>query len=283
MKQSESVSFEKSLRELRKSSSKQYTAFLVIFIICILFFFTSTFWMPLLLPKDVGPISEIGESQSVTQNDSLTLQKWILDPKTRQMEITFSASANDVATSEYVVEASTKYEKSSIPITAKSFGGFENIFYVVINDVPSMSETVSVSISDGNENGNARYAFFTTETAKTESGTITGTSEKDYRVAAIESVLADVASKIEEQNQLIADAQKSYSELETEIQKLELEKEYQTTDEQQSTTSEQTYLRNRQSAMLNQVATAAEEIDRLTEKQTVMTKKRDAVQRGELQ
>lgn len=282
MNKNESNSAERSLQELRRSSTKQYAVFVTVFCLCFVFFFTSNFWMPLLLPKNLGEISSVGDVKALTEQATLTLREWVYDTESRQMELSFDASESDVVTGEYTVEASAKLDDAVRTLDVKSIGGFENIYYVVVDDVPGISDTVSVKIAKSVSEEKTNSVTFTCEVSKTQRETIADKTEIDYHVAAIDSVLENVKSQIDAQNQIIAAAQEKYQNLETEIQMLEDAKEFQTQVEQQETESQQSSLRGQQNAALDEVANASQTIAGLREKESVMQKKRRAVMNGEL-
>lgn len=240
--------------KLPKSPKAKYRTFISVFILLLVVFMTSTFWVP-----DTSNIKNTAYGTQAASSDDvkLKLEKWMYNPDKNYMETTFYVDEGQFAFSNNLVFSPSVYNGStsnSVPCSV-AFSNDDTLI-IRIKNLPKKWKVLMMQITDNSEDLLTKEVDDTTSSAadaagnigKAISGQVTANfycdyraveqntalapkSEKDYAIDSTLYRISTTQKQISDDKNAIAQNKNTIFSLQKDIKAIQTEQSYQTTSE----------------------------------------------------
>ena len=192
---------------MSKIKSTIYWIIIVIIMLGYTFFFTSKF---LFHEEKILLYTETQTEQPLSNEVSLTLQKWIYSPNERAMMVMFSAKNDSLQNLDLNWSTAERHNNTLLNLETEIIYPFENIVVVNISDVPENFEEISLSLQlDSEDVANPVVQFYTNKNLVETVEKIGTYTDIDYRIEYLKIQKSDkemAVKELSDENQtLLAD------------------------------------------------------------------------------
>ena len=165
---------------MSKIKSTIYWIILVIIVLGYTFFFTSKF----LFHEEKSLLyTDLQTEQPLSNEVSLTLQKWVYSPKENSMMVMFSAKNDSLQNLDLNWSTAERHNNTMLNLETEIIYPFENIVVVNIADVPEDFEEISLSLQlDSEDVANPVVQFYTNKNLVETVEKIGTYTDIDYRI-----------------------------------------------------------------------------------------------------
>ena len=181
---------------MSKIKSTIYWTILVIIVLGYAFFFTSKF----LFHEEKSLLyTELQTEQLLSNEVSLTLQKWIYSPNERAMMVMFSAKNDSLQNLDLNWSTAERHNNTMLNLETEVIYPFENIVVVNISDVPENFEEISLSLQlDSEDVANPVVQFYTNKNLVETVEKIGTYTDIDYRIEYLNIQKSDKEKAVKE-------------------------------------------------------------------------------------
>ena len=189
---------------MSKIKSTIYWIILVIIVLGYAFFFTSKF---LFHEEKILMYTELQTEQPLSNEVSLTLQKWIYSPNERAMMVMFSAKNESLQKLDLNWSTAERHNNTMLNLETEIIYPFENIVVVNISDVPENFEEISLSLQlDSEDVANPVVQFYTNKNLVATAEKIGTYTDIDYRIEYLKIQKSDkeiAVKELSDENQML--------------------------------------------------------------------------------
>ncbi len=181
---------------MSKIKSTIYWIILVIIVLGYTFFFTSKF----LFHEEKSLLyTEMQTEQSLSNEVSLTLQKWIYSPNECAMMVMFSAKNDSLQNLDLNWSTAERHNNTMLNLETEVIYPFENIVVVNISDVPENFEEISLSLQlDSEDIATPVVQFYTNKNSVEVVEKIGTYTDIDYRIEYLNIQKSDKEKAVKE-------------------------------------------------------------------------------------
>ena len=181
---------------MSKIKSTIYWIILAIIVLGYAFFFTSKF---LFHEEKILLYTEMQTEQLLSNEVSLTLQKWIYSPNERAMMVMFSAKNDSLKKLDLNWSTAERHNNTMLNLETEIIYPFENIVVVNIAGVPENFEEISLSLQLNSEDvANPVVQFYTNKNSVTTIEKIDTYTDIDYRIEYLNIQKSDKEKAVKE-------------------------------------------------------------------------------------
>ena len=191
---------------MSKIKSTIYWIMLAIIVLGYAFFFTSKF---LFHEEKILMYTDLQTEQPLSNEVSLTLQKWIYSPNECAMTVMFSAKNDSLQNLDLNWSTAERHNNTLLNLETEIIYPFENIVVVNIAGIPENFEEVSLSLQlDSEDVANPVVQFYTNKNLVATVEKIGTYTDIDYRIEYLNIQKSDKEKAVKElsdENQTLAD------------------------------------------------------------------------------
>ena len=169
---------------------------LAIIVLGYAFFFTSKF---LFHEEKILMYTELQTEQPLSNEVSLTLQKWVYSPKENSMMVMFSAKNDSLQNLDLNWSTAERHNNTMLNLETEVIYPFENIVVVNIAGIPENFEEVSLSLQlDSEDVANPVVQFYTNKNLVATVEKIGTYTDNDYRIEYLNIQKSDKEKAVKE-------------------------------------------------------------------------------------